>query len=564
MELLEESVAALRGAGPLTLVCYYTGTAPFVLALLYFWADMSAGAYAERHLPGAALGIAAAFIWMKCWQSVFAGRLLAAAGAQETTPWTAGRIWRLVVQQTAVQSTGLFVMPVATLITLPAAWVYAFYQNFLLDGSGEAAELSTLCGRSVEQAKRWPGQNHIALAYLSLFALVVLVNVLTFLFMVPSLAKTLLGIETLFSRSGFSVFNTTVFATAVGLTHLIVDPICKALYVLRCFYGRSIHSGDDLKVNIRRLSQTAAVAAVWLLLAGGLMAEGCHPSGMNTYSMLNRWCRFAQPPAAVASIPSGFPETGQTPGLATARIPVPATPPAAGVESERLERSIENVLDRPEYAWRSPRVEEKTRAEKPGLLGRFGMAVGDVLGSWWKTVKGWGREFMEWLKKYIYAQQRSHPDSSPAAIAESLLWLLYGLGAVVIGFITLIAIRAWRNRRKVPVVAAEAVKAAPDLRSDEVTADELPEDRWLALAEEMAGRGEFRLSLRALYLAALANLGCRELIVITRAKSNKEFRRELDRRASITEFERGWYGRDEVTRETVSQYTATVQRIREC
>jgi hypothetical protein len=74
--LLEESVGVLRASRPGTLGCYYIGTLPFVLTLLYFLTDATQSTFAsERLMEGSAI-LAAAFIWMKFWHAVFAGRLM--------------------------------------------------------------------------------------------------------------------------------------------------------------------------------------------------------------------------------------------------------------------------------------------------------------------------------------------------------------------------------------------------------------------------------------------------------------------------------------------------------
>ncbi len=92
---------------------------------------------------------------------------------------------------------------------------------------------------------------------------------------------------------------------------------------------------------------------------------------------------------------------------------------------------------------------------------------------------------------------------------------------------------------------------------------------------ESTTREGLRLALRALYLASLAHLGQRELIVIAKFKSNHEYERELRRRAqtreellaafgqNITTFEAAWYGMHEVTRDNLDQFTANFERIRE-
>lgn len=529
LEVLEEAISTLRRCGSLTLLCYFLGTIPFVLGFLYFWAEMSAGAYAERNLAPLSLALAGLFVWMKCWQSVFAVRLLAFIGEDDPPVWSAGRVWRLAVQQTAVQSTGLFLMPVALLLTIPAAWTYAFYQSFLVNGSGEKEPTRVLAGRSMGHANCWVRQNHLGIAYLSVFGAIVFVNFMTAIFLAPWLLKTMLEIETLFSRSSFHLFNTTVLTVAAGLTHLTVDPIAKTFYILREFYGRSIQSGDDLKVTLRRL-RPAAVAVLTILLL---------------------------------------------PVSANAR---PQSIPSPAVQASELDRSIDTVLARPEYAWRAPRVPEPATAEKPGVVDTFFKTVREMVWSWLKPVRKWLRQFADWLDRYL----REHGNFNPNADGWIGKWtgvlkiLLYGFCALVIGVAAYVSWQAWKQSRAAPVVTAQAVRASPDLRREEISADELPEDRWLELAEEMAARGEFRLSLRALYLAALAHLGMRELITITRAKSNKEFQAELARRArthtellaafgeSVHDFERAWYGRGDVTRETVTGYTSTVRQIRQC
>ena len=116
----------------------------------------------------------------------------------------------------------------------------------------------------------------------------------------------------------------------------------------------------------------------------------------------------------------------------------------------------------------------------------------------------------------------------------------------------------------------------PDLRSDDIVADHLPEDGWLKLARELMEQGELRLALRASYLAGLAHLGHRQLITIARHKSNFDYERELRRRArtrdellsafdeNLDAFERAWYGLHEVTRDTLGGFNANLERIRAC
>src|SRR5512140_68006 len=134
-EIIEEAVQLLRSHPANLLASYYIGSLPFVLGLLYFWTDMSRSAFANQHLAEAALGTALLFLWMKTWQAIFARRLL---DALTGSPALRFREYpRVLLAQTALQPTGLFLIPLASIPLLPFAWVYAFYQDvtvFAADG----------------------------------------------------------------------------------------------------------------------------------------------------------------------------------------------------------------------------------------------------------------------------------------------------------------------------------------------------------------------------------------------------------------------------------------------
>ena len=82
---------------------------------------------------------------------------------------------------------------------------------------------------------------------------------------------------------------------------------------------------------------------------------------------------------------------------------------------------------------------------------------------------------------------------------------------------------------------------------------------------ECIARNDLRLAVRAMYLANLAYLGGRSLIAIDRTKSNRDYERELRRRASakpeilpvfsdtVGVYERSWYGMYDVSRELVAR-----------
>ena len=65
IRMIEEAVHILRCAPVALLSVYYIGSVPFVLGLLYFWADMSRGTFAGERCLGESLFLALLFPWMK-------------------------------------------------------------------------------------------------------------------------------------------------------------------------------------------------------------------------------------------------------------------------------------------------------------------------------------------------------------------------------------------------------------------------------------------------------------------------------------------------------------------
>lgn len=252
-EVVEEAVHLLRGA-PLALhAAYAAGTLPFILAFLYFWADMSRGAFAREHAAVGAAGMGLLFLWMKCWQAVFAAALRSQIAGCPAQRWTVRRAAQLALTQTALQPSGLFAVPLALVTVFPFAWVYSFYQN-LTAGAGEPGGLGDACKTAAAQAGNRAGQCFLLLGVLFLFAFLVWINTLAAMAMLPGLLKMLFGVDTAFTQAGVhSVLNTTYLACSFALTYVFVDPLIKTVFVLRCFYAQSIRSGEDLKAELARL-----------------------------------------------------------------------------------------------------------------------------------------------------------------------------------------------------------------------------------------------------------------------------------------------------------------------
>ncbi len=479
VELLEQATALLRQAPLDTLACYYLGTVPFMLVLLWFWADMSRNADADQRLAGGALALSLLFIWMKVWQSRFSGRLLMQLGGAAELP----SVTASVMVQGGLQPWGFIILPLAALITLPFGWCYAFFQNITVLGG---PDWRTVQRKARQLALLWPGQNHLLLALLSLIFMILFANIAAGVYFLPHLLKSLFGIETIFTRSNRMLLNSTFWAAIVVMAQLCLDPLVKACYVLRCHYGESLSSGADLRAQIKTVAERATLPVL-------LVAFSCVICG-------------SQPAFAAAPVVEPQQQLQQ--------------------RAARLDRSVEQVIKDPRFAWRLPREHRQLeKRELPGFMQSIITWIQDTA----VTVGGWIGDAIKWLFKKL--PKPSFSGVKPGwggSFSDIALLLMYLLLALLLCFG---AVFAWRRLRRVPEPEAElpmhTLQMTPDLHDESTIASELTEERWLALARELLEKGELRLGLRALYLATLAALADAKLVTIARCKTNHDYEREL-------------------------------------
>jgi hypothetical protein len=520
----------------------------------------------QTHARGA-VALTLLFIWMKTWQSAYCRALWAEVSGDE--PWRPRLrpMLRTALRQAGLQPSGLFLLPLALLTALPFGPAYAFYQNLTVLDSGDDRTQRPLLDRALRLARLWQRQNFIliwtlspylmvaaaglflvvmpvarelspdwttaviwiyaavfviALTLLSPFGLVVAFNIASAIVLAPVLLKSLLGVTTVYGDNPRAMFTSTFFAVVCGLTYLCLDPVIKAGYVLRCFYGESVNSGEDLRVELRRLIARAKQAAVVAALIVGLYGAGRA--------------------MAQESSPASGPEKN--------------VPPAGMVSSQELDRAITRELSDRSYAWRMPR--EKPPAEKEGLIAAFLRGVAETVEHWYDTVRDFLRKLLEKFK-IAPPPPGEHGPWLPE-LSGPLQLVLYGLLAVILSAAAVLLYRAWKRRGAGPAtVTASPAPVTPDLNDEATTAEDLPEDSWRALAQQLLEQGELRLALRAAFLSSLAVLAGKRLISIARFKSNSDYRRELDRHAhsapelitlfgeSASLFESGWYGEHPVS-----------------
>jgi hypothetical protein len=540
LEIIEEAGQLLRLAPVGIFFSYYLGTLPFVLGFLFFVIDMSCNGAARLHLVQMSLVVAVLFVWMKCWQAVFASRLRAFLEDSPQPAWKIGRILRLVCIQTTVVPWLMICLPLALLIALPFGWVYAFFQNMAIFGDGEQGLKASL--RSArQQALLWSGQNHKIILIFLLFTIIVFLNVCMAAWLIPLIFRTFLGVETVFSRNSLFFLNTTFLLAMACVTYLCVNPLVRAAYVLRCFYGESLSSGRDLLSEWRRIRRCASQALVLIIV-------------IPTSTMFFHGIIHATP---------GIPDPRQT--------SVSAGP---AISPEELDSAISDVIGGVEYSWRFPHHQEVEESKDAGFVGQ----VLDTVGRWLKRIWGWSRSavewFLEWLAKLV-PDEPAKPSTGFNLFGNVRLWLTILLVTVVLAAIWLLRAKLLRGKTGPESAGKESapVLSGADLSDENASADQLPEARWLALARDLLNQGELRLALRAFYFAALTHLAAQNLLTLSRFKSNRDYEREIRRRAhafpglinafaeNVVILERSWYGMHGVRQEAVRQFLDNYKRI---
>jgi hypothetical protein len=241
------------------------------------------------------------------------------------------------------------------------------------------------------------------------------------------------------------------------------------------------------------------------------------------------------------------------------------------IEVPDLDHAINETIHEQKYTWRMPRDAPPPDA-KQGIISGFFVKAGKMIGKWMHGALDWLGEKLR--KLFGDRSGSSGGGSSGYDWITVVVLLFYVLIAAAVAALAIFLFRVWRGRKRFVPAVAEAILPAPDITDENVGADQLPEDGWTRMARELLERGEFRLAMRAFYLASLAHLAGRNLISVARFKSNRDYERELRRRAhafpnllpifgnNLIDFERIWYGMHEVNRELVGRFAENVEKIK--
>ncbi|OGV62909.1 MAG: hypothetical protein A2498_04725 [Lentisphaerae bacterium RIFOXYC12_FULL_60_16] len=294
------SLDLLRLAPASVTARYFIGTVPFALAFLYFWTDMSRSAFAPARCLPFSLVLALLFLWMKYWQASFTTGLRHHLLRRNEPHGSFHTRWRRLTNQAILQPAGLLLIPLSLLVLMPFHLVYGFHQNTtaLDDGTDSPLALARKAWRYARERTThslliiwligpWLLALAIGLGFTSagiaitmtpdiqdisgpfwlmlMLALlciatiplcpvgcVVAGNIAFLLLGLPEILHRVLGIQSLFQTAGLAiVFNTTFPVTLMVLSAMVLDPVVKTAYLLRCFESESIESGADLLADLQ-------------------------------------------------------------------------------------------------------------------------------------------------------------------------------------------------------------------------------------------------------------------------------------------------------------------------
>jgi hypothetical protein len=512
IRVLEEAVSLLRQASPRVLLIHWIGSVPFALALLWSWSSITSTHTTDAAWAGQSLALALLLLWMNYWRSVYAGKLRTLLSGATGTQWTARRVFQTVAVQSFFGATKLIVLPFCLLIVFPWANAVAFYRELAVLASREDLTPRRMMDQALRLASFKPARNWTVLFLLLLLQAALTLNLALVLAVLPQLVRVLTGFESTFSRSGiYFALNPTFFLLVLAVSWLAFDPFVQAVYCLRCFEAESQDTGEDLRCGLRRIRAASQVPAAFVLLL--LLAA----------------------PLVRAEIP-------------------PAD----------LDRSVQQAMQSPDYDWRLPAA--PAAADTPAIvrvvdrivavLRRAVDAAGDLL-----------KRLFEWL--FPRGSTQPNGELPGAGLNRTVAVLL----AVVVCAGALFAWQRRRLGRRAPIAAPVSAPAI-HLEAAGLTPDALPEDRWLELADRCAAEQNFRLALRALYLACLAWLGRREMLTIHAGKTNHEYETELNRRTrgfpaarplfagNVAAFERAWYGVHLVSSEETMDFRRRTEKLK--
>lgn len=562
LQILEEAFHLLRRVDARAWLWFFAGAAPFAVAMLYFAADMSRSGLAGRSALAVSAAAVAFYFWMRYCQTRFCALLWEKLSPGHLPERGTGERFRAAAAAMLLHALHVPLLAIGIFFALPLGWILAMQQNFCVIAATQPLgdrPLGFLFSTSARLSHHDWAQNHGILLIVAVVGFFVWVNLVGSCLILPGFAKSFFGVESVFTISPtVAITNSTFVFGTLLLTWLVLSPLMKAAYTLRCFYAESRRTGADL------LSRLASIEEDRASRSGEAPQVGSVESGRLRKNLAGF--------VGVALLLS----LGQSAAAQDSDAVPPALSERTGADD--LRGAIDETMEQKKYQWQLSRriTGEEVDAEKSWLQKR----IGEIAEATRDAIDAIG----EWLDEMLDKLFKKKPNASGGTKEVDTGWFEDLRSLLSFGLVVLVAaLLGWlgwllyqRNRGKdAQEEGGEIEGGIVDLRSEEIVATQLPEQEWMRLAREQMSRGDGRLAVRALFLATLALLGEQGLLRIERHKSNRDYRDELGRRArkatrlreafdeNTRLFERAWYGWHSVSPETVEEFLSNHQAIGE-
>jgi hypothetical protein len=581
VDLIEEAIHLLRRAPIETYALFLVAIAPFVLCFLQFCSEMSYSEFAGTNLPGFVSVLAISYLWMKAVQHLACRQLVRVYTGEVPNRGNFGDVFRSSIHQTAIHPLGLFAKPMAALasipgfltflplLILPASIIFSFFQNASIVIIGERGDFAKCWRLSVNR-----GRAAASLLFVSLFLrIVIFLNVYLTIGVLPYLVKALFGVDTFLSRDFRWLISFSYLVGIALISYFALDLLSKAIQVIEVCRAEAQTTGKDLQRSLTSLTaarpggrttfHAGSSLLLLLCLIGPLRSTRASPS-----------VPLSPPPLSVPSVLSAATEHRRPnpPILLAALKKVPPPAEADRIPDSELNDRIDRELSGSQYSWRKPQHHLVPGEEN--WVQHFGAWVTKSLVKLNKAINRSLEAISKWWKSLFPNPEGPTRFPSAGGAPNWINQLL--LYAIICGLIITAALIVFRilgrSKKRIMVPIGPPAVVTPNLESETIVADELPEDEWIRLARRKLEEGEPRLALRALFLAVLSLLGAQRLIIVRQSKSNSDYEAELRRRrsAELTElfqgnrrlFERCWYGDHPVTDLEIEQSTSFYQRLK--
>ena len=538
LQILEEAFHLLRSSDLKYFLILFLGSTTFAGGLLFFIADMSRSELARETVFPSSLGVTALYFWMRFCQVKFCEGLWRTLNHSSSESISGISKFRNLSALLLMQALHMPLMLAGLLFVIPLGWIVATLQNFAVlaftNDFGRRSFRGLLKASLRNSHYEW-GQNHGILVVLLFVSLFVWLNVVGTCLGLATFGKAFFGIESVFTLSPLAaLLNSTFFVGTLLLAYLVVSPVMKAVYVLRCFYAESRVTGEDL---LSRLSSCRAIRK------GSLRKNSIRDKASQAVMIAGILCYL--------------------PGWVGA-LPAKENPPSYAFESE-----LSETFKQKKYQWQlSRRVDTALADSEEGWLARRMRELAEATQELLRSIDQWFDEMKENVRRDVVGASGGNSSDGLKGIEglKSTFSLCLIGGAV--GSILWLAFLLYRKYKDTSVydnlenIPAEVI----DLQSEDIVASQLPEEEWMRLAKEEISKGDGRLAIRALFLATLSNLGEKSVIMIARFKSNRDYRQELElklrKKAELrtafdkntTMFEEAWYGLHPVENKTVEDF----------